>query len=74
MGTIALNAKATRTSISPKDNHVVAVTGDRLLKLLRVQENTFKYLADISNVNSTHIHGVIILDQYEPKVHRACLG
>ena len=50
MGTILLNGKGTRVSISPKDNHVVAVSGDKIFKILRVQENTFKYLGDIANV------------------------
>lgn len=53
MGTIALNGKGTRVSISPRDNHVVAVSGDKILKILRVQENTFKYLGDITIGKST---------------------
>lgn len=50
MGTFALNAKGTRVSISPRDNHIVAVSGDKLLKTYRVQENNFRYLGDIENV------------------------
>ncbi len=51
MGTMALNGRGTRVSISPRDNHVVTVSGDRIFKILRVQENTFKYLGDVANVS-----------------------
>mmetsp|Transcript_2049 Transcript_2049/g.1877 ORF Transcript_2049/g.1877 Transcript_2049/m.1877 type:complete len:217 (-) Transcript_2049:3635-4285(-) len=51
MGSYTLSPGATRVSISPKDSHVVAVSGDKLMKILRVQENTFKPLAEITNLN-----------------------
>jgi len=51
MGTYTITGNgATRVSISPKDNHIVAVTGDKILKILRVQENTFNSLGDVVNV------------------------
>jgi len=50
MGTIPLTGRGTRVCISPRDNHVVTVSGDRIFKMLRVQENSFKYLGDVTNV------------------------
>lgn len=52
MATAILGIGATRVSISPKDNHIVAVTGDRIMKILRVHETSFKSMGDITNVNN----------------------
>jgi hypothetical protein len=36
-----LGTDITRISISPKDNHMVAISGRNCFKVLRVQENSF---------------------------------
>lgn len=52
MATAILGTGANRVTISPQDNHIVAVSGDKILKILRVHETSFKSMGDISNVNS----------------------
>ncbi|CAD8162078.1 unnamed protein product [Paramecium pentaurelia] len=42
----AIGQELTRVSISPKDNHMVAVSGKNYFKILRVQENSFISLTD----------------------------
>jgi hypothetical protein len=39
-----LGMQITRISISPKDNHMVAISGPNCFKILRVQESSFVYL------------------------------
>ncbi len=55
MATAVLGVGATRVSISPKDNHIVAVTGDKMLKILRVHETSFKSMGDVINVGKSYI-------------------
>jgi len=50
MATVVLGLGANKVSISPKDNHIVAVTGDKILKILRVHETSFKSMGDVINV------------------------
>lgn len=50
LGMATLGHAISRLCINPKENHVISFSGQNMMKILRVQENQFKQLNEISQL------------------------